>query len=238
MRSKTAPALCVICTLGFVGAGLAGEPDATLTAIDEDTFFSTDSVALELDAAAASPAPVEKTGQKTSYASRDDGALRKGVAWPKPRFRDNGNGTVRDKLTGLVWLKNANCVKFYFTDTTGQNSRDWDGALTAVSKLKRGYCSLTDGSIPGNWRLPNVKELQSLIAFGFFMPALSNTAGTGKWSEDDPFSGVQSLFYWSSTTYVDGVSCFTNAWPVYLGYGSMSYTGKLIRQNVWPVRGR
>ena len=34
---------------------------------------------------------------------------QKGVAWPNPRFTDNGNGTVTDNLTGLIWLKNANC---------------------------------------------------------------------------------------------------------------------------------
>ena len=51
-----------------------------------------------------------KTGQTTCYATGDDGDLEKGVAWPNPRFTDNGNGTVTDNLTGLIWLKNANCA--------------------------------------------------------------------------------------------------------------------------------
>ena len=51
--------------------------------------------------------PVPKTGQTTSYGTREDGALQKGVAWPTPRFTDNNNGTVTDKLTGLIWMKNA-----------------------------------------------------------------------------------------------------------------------------------
>ncbi len=55
-------------------------------------------------------APVPRTGQTTSYAVRDDGALQKGVAWPTPRFTDNNNGTITDNLTGLIWLKNANCI--------------------------------------------------------------------------------------------------------------------------------
>jgi hypothetical protein len=54
-------------------------------------------------------APVPKTGQKTSYPPGDDGDLAKGVAWPNPRFTDNGDGTITDNLTGLIWLKNANC---------------------------------------------------------------------------------------------------------------------------------
>ena len=40
--------------------------------------------------ALAWPARVPKTGQTTSYAAGDDGALQKGVAWPSPRFTDNG----------------------------------------------------------------------------------------------------------------------------------------------------
>lgn len=47
------------------------------------------------------------TGQTVSYASGDDGALKKGVAWPGPRFADNQDGTVMDNLTGLVWMQDA-----------------------------------------------------------------------------------------------------------------------------------
>ena len=50
-----------------------------------------------------------KTGQTVSYALGDDGDLQKGVMWPVPRFTDNGSGTVTDNLTGLIWLKDANC---------------------------------------------------------------------------------------------------------------------------------
>ena len=51
------------------------------------------------------PAPVPKTGQTESLADHDDGYYKKGVEWPNPRFIDNGDGTVTDKLTGLLWLK-------------------------------------------------------------------------------------------------------------------------------------
>ena len=51
---------------------------------------------------------VPQTGQTDYYAAGDDGALQKGVPWPTPRFTDNGNGTVTDNLTHLIWLKNAN----------------------------------------------------------------------------------------------------------------------------------
>ena len=66
------------------------------------------------------PAPVEKTGQTTSYATGDDGDLEKGVSWPNPRFTDNLDGTITDNLTGLIWLKDANCFGY----------RNWGEAIT------------------------------------------------------------------------------------------------------------
>jgi len=73
-------------------------------------------------------APAPKTGVTTSYAAGDDGALKKGVAWPNPRFTDNSNGTVTDNLTGLVWLKNANCPG-------PSTSCSWTGAFANVASL-------------------------------------------------------------------------------------------------------
>lgn len=70
------------------------------TAVAEDGFYV-------IPAMRAKYAPVPKTGQTQSYTAGDDGDLQKGVAWPTPRFAGNGNGTVTDKLTGLIWLKNA-----------------------------------------------------------------------------------------------------------------------------------
>jgi len=146
------------------------------------------------------------------------------VTWPVPRFRDNGDGTVTDRLTGLIWLKNANCF--------GQIA--WDDALAVCNDLADGQCGLTDGSEPGDWRLPNIRELQSLIHFGYVRPALPNTEGTGRWTEGDPFAGVQSFYYWSSTTY----ACNTGyAWSVYLYGGYVNFNDKASHYDAWPVRG-
>ncbi len=119
-----------------------------------------------------------------------DGDLQRGLPWPNPRFTDNDDGTVTDNLTQLIWLKNANCF----------GKRTWSEALNDCNTLADGDCGLTDGSVAGDWRLPNVRELNSLIHYGVYYPALPDTAGTGQWSENNPFTGVQVLDYWSGTT--------------------------------------
>ena len=181
------------------------------------------------------PARVPKTGAGdiggyTEVIGEDGHAdMRKGVSWPSPRFTDNSDGTVTDNLTGLIWLKNANCF----------GEKKWrDGAtypaLEAANTLNSGECGLSDGSIEGDWRLPNVRELQSLVHYGVDSPAVPNTAGTGKWTSGNPFTGVQSNYYWSGTTYA-GTTVF--AWRVGLSFGGVDVVGKGNGYYVWPVRG-
>ena len=95
--------------------------------------------------------------------TRQDGEIQAGVPFPTLRFTDNSSGTVRDNLTGLIWLKNATCF----------GGQTWGNALSAANNLADDPastttdCGLPDGSVASDWRLPNVKELQSLIDFGF-----------------------------------------------------------------------
>jgi len=175
-----------------------------------------------------SPAPVSKTGQTISYANGDDGEYQKGVAWPNPRFTDNEDGTVTDKLTGLIWLKDANCF--------GQ--RTWNNALSDCNGLASGTCGLTDGSNAGEWRLPNLFELESLRNMKYHHLVLSNTAGNGQWSEGDPFNNVQGYYYWSATSYANEPEP-SLAWCVAMTDGFLYYIDKQNDFNlyVWPVRG-
>ena len=83
-------------------------------------------------------APVEKTGQTTSCAAGDDGALKKGVAWPSPRFTDNADGTVSDNLTGLIWLKQANYNNSTFG---GANSSLFPLQLERLATMKAEICN-------------------------------------------------------------------------------------------------
>jgi hypothetical protein len=138
--------------------------------------------------AADPPAPVAKTGQTTCYdlggnvvscpSNGQDSDLQKGVTSPIPRFTDNGDGTVTDNLTGLMWTKDANLYE----------RKIWGTALDHANNLSLGSDGC--GTSYTDWRLPNVKELQSLIDFGNEAPALSS---------GHPFINVGDK-YWSSTT--------------------------------------
>lgn len=164
-------------------------------------------------------APVPKTGQTSSYATGDDGDLQMGVPWPDPRFFDNGDGTVTDELTGLIWLKNANCTN---------GTKIWSASLTFANSLYDGWtgdCGLSDGSSAGAWRLPNVRELHSLIDFARTNPALP--AG-------HPFTGVQMSYYWSSTKELISAN---HAWVVSMYHGKLISVVAVTSHYVWPVRG-
>ncbi len=165
-------------------------------------------------------AGVARTGQTPTVPENpaqtgSDGDLQKGVSWPNPRFTNNGDGTVTDNLTGLIWLKDANCF----------GRRAWATALSDCNSLANGTCGLNDGSSDGDWRLPNAKELYSLIDLGRYGSALPS---------GHPFTDVQSDYYWSSTTYADSTSY---AWFVNLNDGYVYNYSKVLSLYVWPVRG-
>lgn len=164
-----------------------------------------------------------RTGQSTSYAGGDDGASQAGAAWPASRFTDNQDGTVTDQLTGLVWLKDAG-----FTAPT-----DWAGALAAVNALADGSAGLKDGSRAGDWRLPNINELESLVDASRSHPALA---------QGNPFVHVADAVYWSSTSYYGGNGGSPSAWTLHLGDGRWVNDGAAnLKTNpancVWAVKG-
>jgi len=117
----------------------------------------------------------------------------------------------------------------------------WATALSDVSQLNTdGTMNSNDcgdtsngGSHQTDWHLPNVKELLGLIHYVFYGPAVPNTEGTGKWTAGDPFTNVQSTYYWSITTYAP---YNYGAWTVYMHNGYVFNDGKSIYRYVWPVR--
>jgi uncharacterized protein (TIGR03437 family) len=120
-------------------------------------------------------------------------------------YTDNGDGTVTDNHTGLMWQK-----------ADSGSTLSWEDALRYSEGLSlAGY---------SDWRLPNVKELQSINEERLASPSLDATY----------FSGVLASEYWSSTTLVNQPA---EAWTVEFAYGIASYRTKTEAVRVRSVRG-
>lgn len=108
-------------------------------------------------------------------------------------FVDGANGTVTDLGRRLVWQKNDD-----------GSLRDWEGALAYCEGLSLG------GQL--DWRLPNVKELNSLVDFNRENPAIDASI----------FTNTQQAYYWTSTT--SGIYATQYAYLVAFGGGTTSRT--------------
>jgi hypothetical protein len=134
------------------------------------------------------------------------------------RYVDNGDGTVTDTATGLMWMKNANPVGGRIA---------WADALTYCDNL------VTNGY--SDWRLPTVGSYGSKAELDTLFRANGDPFGAWEGYEGTPFTGVRAAsFYWSGTTspYPD----FTMV-VIFDGngvYGLRTSSGSCY---VWPVRG-
>jgi hypothetical protein len=146
------------------------------------------------------PAMVWQTGQNTLHHEGDDGYLNLGAGFPANRFTADGE-CVRDNMTGLMWVRN--------TDSTPTT---WEGALDYAQNLD--LCGYTD------WRLPNRRELETLLHYGQSDP-LGWLAGQG-------FNYLVEGFFWSSTTtHYDP----DKKWIVYLAHSGVPSTFGYVRKD-------
>lgn len=151
----------------------------------------------------ATPVACPDTGQ--------DGETGSGINWPRPRFAESGTGTVTDRLTGLVWSKNAN---------PAGRPVSWTQPLAFIIACNhRNYLGHHD------WRLPNVNELLSISHHQ------TDLAG---WLWEQGFENLQNDSYWTSTTYA---AYPPYDWGIFLGNGMSAGLRKLSAGFVWPVRG-
>jgi len=158
-----------------------------------------------------------------------DGELQMGIA---RSFTDNGDGTITDNATGLMWEKLSDDDGIHDKD----NTYTWDEAFGKMSDLNTaafaGY---------GDWRVPNVRELMTLADFwrvplGPGHPATDPIFHTGCNGGCTVLSCscTGTEHYWTSSTYQLNPE---HAWQVYFVVGFASATGKTVAQHVRGVRG-
>jgi len=121
------------------------------------------------------------------------------------RFVDNGDASVTDACTGLMWQKDT--ADIGGNGTIGQEDIvDWIDALH--------YCEDLDSGGHTDWRLPNVRELQSIVDYGRWDPAI------------DPIFRAEPSWYWSSTTDAHLPELeWISTWQVEFSLGAVYYSG-------------
>ena len=136
---------------------------------------------------------------------------------PTSRFEDNGDGTVTDFRTGLMWMRCALGQSWNGATCTGSPTRySWADALAGAQADFAGH---------SDWRLPNVKELLSIVERRCFNPSINETV----------FPATVPGVYWSSTPSVAGIG--TEAYSVSFIQGSDGGEDKAaLTRLVRPVR--
>ena len=147
-----------------------------------------------------------KTGQTISNRTGDDGDLEAG--WWQGRLNVNnkvrliaktisGDDVVIDRAAGLMWVADGNAA-----GCNNGNELIWNNAIDYANGLD--FAGFTD------WRLPNIKELVSLVNYSIINPVL----------EQPPFANTKNDNYWTSTTVATQAG-----WVIALSFGSGAYNG-------------
>lgn len=143
------------------------------------------------------------------------------------RFKDNGDQTITDNLTGLVWAKDANIMasrnpEFDFDDIPADGKVTWRNALDYIKKLNsENYLGFND------WRLPNIHELMSIVNFHV-------ESEPYQWLHNQGFLNMQPDYYWSST---GDTMVSSRAWKAFMKRGDSGPSLNTLFEFVLPVRG-
>jgi len=131
--------------------------------------------------------------------------VRWNINYWKNDFLDNWNNTITDKATSLMWMKNDS-----------NEWLNWEEALEYCEKLVlSGY---------SDWRLPNTKELQSIVDYTR-SPQTSNSPAIDPvfyTSEiNDPNGNKNYPFFWTSTVHLDWRN--PEKWAAYICFGDCQW---------------
>jgi hypothetical protein len=125
--------------------------------------------------------------------------VRGNPAYGRNDFHDNGDGTITDRATGLMWQK-ADSGK-------GMN---WGQALAYAANFKLAGHS--------DWRLPNAKELQSIVDYTR-APAITQSPAISPLFQVTKLGDGDYPFFWTSTTHLDGPPDRRGSAAVYIAFG-------------------
>jgi hypothetical protein len=157
-----------------------------------------------------------KTGQTWGPWEGYDGYYKKGYPLTGAHFTDNGNNTITDNATGLMWIKNPVLLGAGWVVSPTAPTKDFDTAIDDCIALN--YAGYSD------WRLPNVNEMNSIMNFGGSWPVIYTAfwpnLGGGSW--------------WSSTSYMGWLGA---AYIPDMDNGFSNFEFKSAKHYVLPVRG-
>ena len=161
----------------------------------------------------------------TAVTAEDDD-IRAGVPLS---FTDNDDGTITDNNTGLVWEKLSQDQSIH-----GEGAGvTWDDAFSVHVATLNG----TSFARHSDWRLPNLRELQGIVNYQNYEPALSSPAFNNNCR---PLCTVLTCSctlkgtYWSSTSVADSPVC---AWSALHAVGHSNPVGKSVPNGIRAVRG-
>lgn len=127
--------------------------------------------------------------------------VRGNSAYGNNRFVDNGNGTISDNATGLMWQQ-----------SDSKDGMIWQDALTYAENLDLGGHD--------DWRLPNAKELQSIVDYTRSLQTTGSAAIDPIFvttEVKDPEGKKQFPNFWTGTTHLEGRNPYSSA--VYVAFG-------------------
>jgi hypothetical protein len=262
MRAMTVVPLVAVLAISAAGAARAQVPAPVVTELNAvceaiggcsicDSNLST--CESELSSCEATSQKFPATGQTTKYAAGDDGDLRKGAALS---YTDNGDGTITDNNTKLMWEAKTGCGSGRSGTNlhAGDNFYPWAGSCSVGGAFcgtdadcSSGTCNASDSQGTGytifkwvaalnaanfaghnDWRIPNKRELESIFDIQTLNPSVASAFNSGA------SSCTQSYGYWSSSTVATAPQY---VWVVDFYYGGVYFGYRTGSNYVRAVRG-